>query len=191
VSQGSSSEGPRRKAIRLRGYDYSQPGRYFITACTYERTCIFGEIKYGSLNPTPAGNIVRECWYELPAHYAGLHLDEFVVMPNHIHGIFVFAEPVGTTLKSGVGVSHSRTVFEIVRAFKTFSARRINEVTGATGKPIWQRGYHEHIVRTDKAFDAIRRYIRDNPGEWEKDPENPSRSHEEGGFQTRSYEPTE
>jgi REP element-mobilizing transposase RayT len=172
VSQNPKPEAPRRKQIRLLGYDYSQPGRYFITVCALEKACIFGEVHDGYFDPSPAGNIVRECWYELPAHYADVHLDEFVIMPNHIHGIIIFSRPVGAKLKPGVEVSLSRTVSEVVRGFKTFSARRINEMTGATGKPIWQRGYFEHIVRTNKGMAAIRQYIRDNPGAWEKDPEN-------------------
>jgi len=157
-----------------------------VTICTNQKACIFGEIQYGALKPSSAGNIVRECWYELPAHYPGVHLDEFVVMPNHVHGILIFAEAVGTTLKSGVVVPPSRNVAEVVRGFKTFSARRINEMTGATGAPVWQRGYYEHIIRTAKGFAAVRQYIRDNPGAWERDPENYARQ-KEGGFETRPY----
>jgi putative transposase len=171
MDQRPNANTSRRKQLRLPGYDYSQPGRYFVTICAFEKACILGEVRGGNFEPSPAGSIVRECWYELPAHYPGVHLDEFVIMPNHIHGLIVFSRPVGDELKLGVKVPGGRTVSEIVRAFKTFSARRINESTGATGKPVWQRGYFEHIVRTDKALKNIRQYIRDNPGDWEKDPE--------------------
>jgi len=189
VSDNPNPEPRRRKQVRLPGYDYSQPGRYFITVCTFEKARIFGEVHDGYFDPSQAGNIVRECWYELPAHYAGVHLDKFVVMPNHIHGILIFSRPVGEELKPGVRVSPTRTVSEVVRGLKTFSARRINEMTGATGKVIWQRGYFEHIVRTNKGFAAIRQYIRDNPGAWEKDPENYA-SPRKGGFETRPYGPS-
>jgi putative transposase len=170
VSAAGKFETPRRKQLRLRGYDYSQPGRYFVTICTYEMACIFGEIHFGQLEPTAAGRIARECWYELPSHYAGVHLDEFTVMPNHVHGIVIFEKPVGAKLRYGIAIPHSRSLPEIIRAYKSFSARRMNEITGATGKPIWKRGYFEHIVRSDKGLAAIRQYILDNPGAWEKDP---------------------
>jgi putative transposase len=160
VSAAGKSEIPRRKQLRLRGYDYSKPGRYFITICTHENACVFGEIRFGQLEHTAAGKIARECWYELPAHYAGVHLDEFTVMPNHIHGIVIFEYPTGEKLKSGIVVPRSRTVPEIIRAYKSFSARRMNDATGATGKTLLQRGYYERIIRTDKGLAAVREYIR-------------------------------
>ena len=171
MSHNPNPETPRRKQIRLRGYDYSQPGRYFVTVCALEKTCIFGEIHDGYFDPSPVGNIVRECWFELPYHYAGLYLDEFIVMPNHVHGVMIFIDPVGVGLKGHVNASRRRSVLEVVRAFKTFSGRRINEMRGVSGCAVWQRGYYEHIVRTDAALDEIRKYIRNNPLNWEKDPE--------------------
>jgi REP element-mobilizing transposase RayT len=93
-------------------------------------------------------------------------------MPNHVHGVLVFLDPVGAGLKPAPTTTRRRTLSEVVRAFKTFSGRRINELRASPGLPVWQRGYYEHIVRTEKGLREIRRYILDNPKNWSRDPEN-------------------
>ena len=86
-----------RRSIRLRGYDYSQAGAYFVTACVQSRECLFGAVADGELRLNRYGEIVMRCWDELPAHYPTVELDAFVVMPNHIHGILVLTGALAPT----------------------------------------------------------------------------------------------
>lgn len=179
-----------RRSIRLKGYDYTQPGAYFVTICTYQRIHLFGEVVDGEMRLNAFGEIVRQAWFDLPNHYGHVELDAFVVMPNHIHGIIILtADTVGAGLKPaptptptvGAGLRPAPTpaptkrhpLSEIVRALKTFSARRINALRGTTGTPVWQRNYWEHVIRTERALDAIRRYIIHNPARWHLDRYNP------------------
>ena len=172
---------PRRRSRRLPGYDYSQAGAYFITACIHNRAMLFGAVIEGDVRLSEMGTIVQQTWDELPTHYHGIDLDAFIVMPNHVHGIIILADQ--SERRHGIP--------EIVRGFKTFSARRINERTRigvhieAGFKPAlaqqtrtirWQRGYYEHVVRNEKALDRIRAYIANNPARWADDPENISRA---------------
>jgi hypothetical protein len=86
-----------RRSIRLQGYDYSQAGAYFVTICAQNRECLFGDIADGEMRLNDAGQMVQTVWDEIPAHYPGIDIDAFVVMPNHIHGIIVIvrAAPCG------------------------------------------------------------------------------------------------
>jgi len=172
---------PRRRSLRLPGYDYSQAGAYFITACTHNRAMLFGDVIDGVVRLSEMGAIVQQAWDDLPTHYHGIDLDAFIVMPNHVHGIIVLADQSERR--------HANP--EIVRGFKTFSARRVNErarigvhveagfkpALGPRTRTIrWQRGYYEHVVRNEKALDRIRAYIANNPARWADDPENISRA---------------
>jgi putative transposase len=156
---------PRRRSLRLPSYDYSQAGAYFITACTQSRAMLFGELIDGDVRLNEMGTIVQQTWDDLPAHYHGIDLDTFIVMPNHVHGIIVLADKP----------ERRHAIPEIVRGFKTFSARRVNERVGKRGV-LWQRGYYEHVIRNEKALDRIRAYIANNPAQWADDPENTSRA---------------
>jgi len=195
-----------RHSIRLRGFDYSEPGMYSVTICAAERRSLFGHIQDGALCLNEIGRIVQDVWRELPDHYAGLQTDAFVVMPNHIHGILILHRPgvvgvgvgvVGAGFKPaldvpppsvGAGFKPAPTTHgahatgakrhrlnEIVRGFKTFSARRVNDLRGTHGA-LWQRNYYEHIIRNGDSLDQIRRYILENPARWEFDRENPESS---------------
>jgi REP element-mobilizing transposase RayT len=152
----------RRRSIRLAGYDYSQAGAYFITICTRDRIALFGEIIETDVRLNPNGIIVTATWEELPSHYPDIDLDAFIVMPNHIHGIVVLTDV--SSIRHGLP--------EIVRGFKTFSARGINERRQTRGTPLWQRGYYDHVIRNEKALNRIRCYIADNPARWADDPDN-------------------
>jgi len=153
----------RRKAIRLPGYDYSQAGEYFVTICTKDREHIFGKIEAGRMLVNGFGEIVASCWMDLPNHYPYVQTDEFVVMPNHVHGIIVITER--NPVKEGSEPSPTRRhpLSEIVRSFKTFSAKRINECRGTPGLSVWQRNYYEHIIRDERSLERIREYIVSNP----------------------------
>jgi putative transposase len=145
-----------RRSIRLSGYDYSQPGAYFVTICTYKRQL--------SLEAEQAKEIVRSAWDSLAARFPHVMLDEFVLMPNHIHGIII--------LKGAA--SSAPTLGQIVRAFKSLSAIEANRVRNAPNQPFWQRNYHEHIIRDEDELNIVRQYIRDNPLKWQDDPDNPA-----------------
>ena len=161
---------PDRRSTRLRSYDYSRAGSYFVTICAQNRECLFGNVMDDEMRLNAAGAIVQTVWDELPNHYPNVELDRFVVMPNHLHGIIVI---VGAGLKP-TPTKHGLP--EIVRALKTFSARRINEMRNTPGVPIWQRNYYEHIIRNDESLHRIREYIVNNPAQWALDRENPLRA---------------
>ena len=166
---------------RLPRHDYSQPGAYFITICAADRRCIFGEVADGEIRLNKNGLIVAEQWARLPSHYPDASLDEFVIMPNHVHGIICLSD--GNPSSVGAGFKPARAsqptkrrdgLPEIIRGFKTFSSRRINQLRGTPGNPVWQRNYYEHVVRGEDDLDRIRRYIVENPLKWADDPENPT-----------------
>jgi putative transposase len=182
-----------RRSIRLKGYDYSQAGAYFVTICTQERDCLFGNVEDGEIWLNEHGQIVQAIWDDLPHHYAGVVLDAFVVMPNHVHAIVVITHnvDVGAGLKPAPtksGLAKPAPTIpapaetkpkhhglpEIIRGFKTFSARRINEYRNTPGSPIWQRSYFEHIIRNEESLNRIREYITNNPLRWDLDRENPA-----------------
>ena len=180
-----------RHSIRLKGYDYSQPGAYFITICTHGRECLFGEIENGEMRLNAMGEMVKFTWDDLGHHIPGIALGPFVVMPNHAHGIIEIvavgagseparteparteparvipvgagSEPAPTGTGTGVALS------EIVRQFKTFSARRVNALRNMQGVPVWQRNYWEHIIRDETSYQKIAEYILNNPRKWEED----------------------
>ena len=171
---------PKRRSIRLRGYDYSTPGAYFITACTHDRLLLFGRVVNDKMAANRLGAVVEDCWSKLPDHYENVALDAFILMPNHIHGVIIIGDgtaDVGAGLQpafpAAVG-SRRPGVPEIVRAFQTFSARRINEMRGSTGTPVWQRGFYDHVIRGERELDRVRTYIMDNPRRWSEDTDNPA-----------------
>jgi putative transposase len=171
-----------RRSIRLPGYDYSQLGAYFVTICTHDGEPLFGEVIDGIMQPNRFGRVVQVCWSNLPRHYPHVVLDEFVVMPTHTHKIIVLAgdsDPASPAIECLLAgdqrtVTARHGLSEIVRAFKTFSAKRINTMRRTPGAPVWQRNYYEHIIRNDRALQAIRKYIRGNPLRWHLDRYNPA-----------------
>ena len=200
-----------RRSIRLRGYDYSRVGAYFITICTQNRECLFGNIIVGAgpracpeMVLNNAGTMIQTVWNEIPFHYNGTEIDEFVVMPNHIHGIIVIgavgATPCGCpdpdpgTGESGqnngqaqgpgnngqvqgpapTGITGPLSLGDIVHRFKTMSTKRYADGVKQLGwqsfaGKLWQRNYWEHIVRNEMELNRIRKYIHDNPTQWELD----------------------
>ena len=225
-----------RQSIRLKDYDYSQPGSYFVTICTHNYKKLFGDIvtvgassvragsvragsvragsvragsvragsepaptsqpdlhslessstEYVKMNLNNYGEIVVYTWKDLVNHITGIKLGEFVIMPNHFHGIihiidletewddfipsnFIFhgvgagSEPAPTDHQKQTPLS------EIIRQFKTFSARRINQIRKTPEVPVWQRNYYEHIIRNQESYDQIVEYIQNNPVNWKID----------------------
>jgi len=169
------SFGHRRHSIRLLHYDYAQAGAYFITLCVQNRVCLLGEIENGAMRLSDAGLMVADEWVRTAALRSNIGLDEWVVMPNHLHGILVITEsrcggvlPYAPTFRSP-----SQTIGAIVRGFKSAVTKRINEFRQTPCEKLWQRNYHEHIVRDDADLARIREYIRHNPAQWDKDSLHP------------------
>ena len=253
-----------RRSIRLKGHDYTQPAAYFVTLCTHEWAHLFGKVVDGAMQLNECSEIVCTEWFQTAVvrPYVVLNLDEFVVMPNHIHGIIwivgndnsddgvdngsdarddgsggdtprndgagsggagrrddgrrddgagsggagrrddgagsrggtvgaqrrcapTFAPKNATFPPGATPTSTGRAIRgatptnvvpgslgAIVRSFKSVVTRRINIMRNTPGAPVWQRNYYEHIIRTDRALNAIRRYIADNPRRWHLDRKN-------------------
>jgi putative transposase len=170
----------RIESARLRGYDYSRDGAYFVTICAKNRKCIFGAIStiedsnyddvetgLRPVSTTPIiklseiGKIVSDCWFDLPNHYPNIILDGFIIMPNHIHGII--------TIHNKKQDEQIHGLPEFIRAFKSFSSRHIHENVKPNKSGIWQPRYYDHIIRTDSELNHIRCYIADNPTNWFND----------------------
>jgi putative transposase len=163
-----------RRSIRLKNYDYSTAGEYFVTICSHDREHLFGEIVGEEMRLNEYGLIVQQTWQDLIHHIPDIELDEFVCMPDHIHGIIIILDSM-----VGAGSEPAPTekrLSEIVRQLKTFSAKRINEKRKSTGIPVWQRNYYEHIVRDDNDLHNTREYIFNNPLQWYFDEENLNRN---------------
>jgi REP element-mobilizing transposase RayT len=154
---------PCRRSIRLRGYDYSRSGAYFVTLVTQDRCPLFGRIRDDVMVPNEAGREVQEVWDAIPHHYAGIDLDEFVVMPDHVHGIVLLLPRPERRL----------TLPDVVHRFKTMTTRRYVDGVRTSGWPgfpirLWHRNYYERVVRDEIAFQRIRAYIVANPSRWRK-----------------------
>ena len=188
-----------RRSIRLQGYDYSQPGAYFVTVCVQEKECLFGKILGEEIQLNDAGQMVERWWSELANKFAGVETDESIVMPNHFHGILgivgaaLCGRPSGDedSFAAGghphrgaptEGIEHLRkeapTLGDIVDWFKTMVTNGyIRGVKGNGWTPfprrLWQRGYYEHIVRSEDELNKIREYIALNPARWAWDAQNP------------------
>ena len=160
----------KRKLNRLRDYDYSKSGYYFVTICTKDRNEFFGRVEEEKMNLNNFGEIVSQCWYDLPKHYSNCSLDSFVIMPNHVHGIIVIDNEkiVGNGLKP----FPTYGLPEIVRGFKTFSSRRINEMIKEDNNFQWQKSFFDHVIRNEKSLENLRQYIIYNSLKWELDIEN-------------------
>jgi putative transposase len=157
-----------RKPNRLKKFDYSSAGYYFVTICVHNRLCCFGDIIKGEMILNNYGKILKNCWLDLPNHYKNLELDEFIVMPNHFHGIARIT-PVGNGLKPFPTKIHGLS--EMIRGFKTFSSRKINALKQIDFS--WQKSFYDHIIRTGESLDKIRGYIQNNPKQWKLDNLNP------------------
>jgi putative transposase len=168
---------PRRKSLRLAGYDYKQQGVYFVTLCTRDKLCLFGQISDGTMRLNQYGQNAESVWQELPLQYPDINNSIFIVMPNHIHGLISLQEIKRAGFeKSWEKPAPTRpfTLSEIVRAFKTYSSRKINQLRHTPGVHIWQRGYYEHIIQSENEYNQIGEYILFNPAKWELDRENPN-----------------
>ncbi|PIQ23645.1 hypothetical protein COW36_07870 [bacterium (Candidatus Blackallbacteria) CG17_big_fil_post_rev_8_21_14_2_50_48_46] len=169
-----------RQSIRLKEYDYTRPGSYFITICTQNRKRLFGDIMNGVMLLNPLGQRVHQYWGEIPNHFPHATLDEYVVMPNHVHGIIAIDAGDGgnRVTYATVGANNysplppqprgtSNTIGSIVRGFKIGVTKWAHQNTDI--QTVWQRNYYDHIIRDERALHRIRQYIKNNPMKWESD----------------------
>ena len=162
-----------RRSIRLRDYDYSTPGAYFLTVCTTPGAPDLGRIVDGCMRLNAAGGLVRDVLNGLPRRFPSLELDVSVVMPTHVHAVFLLTRAGGDSdHPADCDTGRAPTLAQVVRAFKSESAVRLNRMLGRTGG-FWQRNYYEHVIRNEKELDAVRRYVLENPARWECDRQNP------------------
>ncbi|WP_143960179.1 transposase [Litoribacter populi] len=173
----------KRKSTRLKGFDYANPGYYFLTVCTYQREHLFGRIEDGQMKLNGAGETVKHCWLDIPRHFPHAVLHEHVIMPNHIHGIIELVPingndgipPVGvknfSPLRAGSDpvpfASPTKTIGSIIRGFKIGVTKWFRTETDIYNP--WQRNYHDRIIRDEGEYLRISNYIRNNPMNWEGD----------------------
>ena len=168
---------PKRKHVRLKNYDYSQNGVYFVTICTQNRQCILSQIALPrivwsktvgrGLAPavprlTDCGRLVEEEWMALMVRYPSVLVEKYVIMPNHIHALICLQEDTA-------GASPRPTLMQVLGALKSLTTRRWNGMIGQPGAKLWQSGYHEHIIRDDNDFLNHWTYIDQNPARWTQD----------------------
>jgi len=158
-----------RRSLRLRGYDYSSPGAYFVTVCASSH--LFGRVRAGEMIPNRSGEIARECWTSIPKHFTYVRIDAFVVMPDHVHGILILRDRYPRT--HAIGRISPGSLGAVVRSFKSAVASRINSLRGARIGGIWQRNYFDEIICSRDDLDRVRRYIRDNAARWERNRTRP------------------
>lgn len=175
-----------RRSIRLKGYDYASAGAYFITLCTFQRQCLFGKIIDGTMQLNECGQIIAEEWLQSSAIRQEIDFDQWVIMPNHLHGIVLITpiNPVGAHNRVGahgraplrMGIAHRRprSLSSFIAGFKSTTTKRINIARNLPRTPVWQRNYYDHIIRSEKSLQYIQQYIQNNPATWPDDQLNPS-----------------
>ncbi len=185
-----------RHSVRLPEYDYTRPGAYFVTLVTIERECMFGVMVGTEMRLSDYGRVAAECWSAIPDHFPHVELGTFVIMPNHVHGILILHEHErgAATMSPPVGAQHVAPLHDtpshdaplreqrphvvpgslgaIVRAYKSSVTRIIRQKYNDAPQRIWQRNYHEHIIRNAEDHHRITEYILTNPIHWDHDEEN-------------------
>jgi putative transposase len=162
-----------RKSIRLKDYDYTQAGAYYVTVCVNNRKCMFGDVHNGEMVLNEYGEMADKCWNQISQHFPHVELDECIIMPNHLHGIINITPNVGAGFPrpdndKGRG-NRAPTLGQIIAYFKYGSTKQINQLRDTPRKPVWQRNFYEHVIRDESGLNRIREYIVNNPAQWEKD----------------------
>ena len=152
----------RIESTRFKGWDYSNNGLYFVTICAKNRYCCLGEIINNKFVKNDLSVILDNIIRKLPTHYSNCSVEEYIIMPNHVHLILKLYFKVETGFKpvstekpycfKSVSTEKPYSLYEIIRGLKTFSARKINERTKKIGCPFWQRGFYDRIIRDEKEY---------------------------------------
>ena len=178
---------PHRRNLRLPEFDYSQPGAYFVTIVTQDRKTLFGQVFIGKMVLNETGKMVKEVIDQIPEHYPGINVEISVIMPNHVHILFLIADVAGPRTchmdqpddgqPQGVAPTQDQlSLPEIVHRIKSLTTHRytmgvMNKGWTRFEKHLWQRNYYEHVIRNEWDYRAIYDYILANPMNWEKDEE--------------------
>jgi len=168
-----------RRSIRLQEYDYAQPGGYFVTICTHDHKCLFGDVIDSEMRLNELGGIAHAEWRRTAEIRSEIALDAFVIMPNHMHAVVFIADDPPTSSAAALprtlrGTGH-RSLSALVAGFKAATTRRANALRRRPIVPFWQRNYYEHIVRNEQDLERIRQYVADNPARWSEDGYHPSK----------------
>ena len=196
MSNTNNHQLPYRRSVRLQTYDYSQPGYYFVTVCTQHMKPLLGHITDGTMFLNKVGQLIQVTWRNLPARFTHVEIDQYVIMPNHFHGIIIFGNPElftpDITYKAKIPVrfqkqhnkektplspivianANAKTnqftpLGEVIRTFKAVATRNIRKTIMPNFS--WQRGLYEHIIRNDKDLYRVQQYIINNPAKWTED----------------------
>ena len=178
---------PPRRNLRVPEFDYSQPGAYYVTIVTHERKQLFGQIVDSAVVLNEVGKMVKDIWIAIPKHFPNVKLGEFVIMPNHIHGIISITAgaqyAVPAQDETVVEATHASplhriskgplpgSIGAIIGSFKSAATKRFHEIPNNPEKRLWQRNYYEHVIRNERDYTAIYEYILANPMDWEMDEE--------------------
>jgi putative transposase len=172
-------------SARIKGHDYTRPGAYFITICTFERIGFFGNVVNAEIQLNTYGDIAYSCWQQIPEHFPGVLEAPFVVMPNHIHGIIIISNRSRTpasVVETRHAVSKNIETFQkpvarslptIIRSYKSSVTRELNALNEFLPVTVWQRNYFERIIRNKSDFNRAMDYIKFNPAKWADDENNP------------------
>ncbi len=165
-----------RRSIRLKEYNYCQPGAYFVTVCTHNQECVFGDVIDGNMHLNECGQVVGKEWLKTFDIRKNLLLDKYIVMPNHFHGIIVITAGRGTLQRAPTleqfGKPVSNSLPTIIRLLKSTTTKQINEWRKTPGMYLWQRNYYEHIIRNEDELNRVREYVANNSLQWQFDTEN-------------------
>jgi len=171
--------------VRLKALDYAENGLYFITICTYQRENTLGRIDQAGVRLSAIGKVVEEEWLRIPMMRPNIELDDYVIMPNHLHGILIVQDPAGQEFAEKPATNgrtqcaptefrrRPRSLGSIVAGFKAATTSRVSRRFWIEGAPLWQRNYYEHVIRNDADADSLRRYMQANPERWAEDVDNP------------------
>jgi putative transposase len=173
-------------SARWAAWDYGANAAYFVTICTAERTHDFGTITNGKMDLSLLGQSARDCWNEIPLHFPCVELDEFVVMPNHVHGIVVINKPISVETQNEASLVETQNIASLQKPKNKFGPQSQNLASIIRGYKIgvtlfarqhnlpftWQARYHDHVIRSAEEHNRIQHYICTNPQTWENDTNN-------------------
>jgi len=171
-----------RKQIRLKGYDYSKSGYYFVTICTQSREEWFGKVKNGITHLNKFGEIAKNFLIEIPGHFEDVEIDEFSIMPNHAHGVLIIERNMvvdaymrphqGNAFMHSLQNKTKMLLSRIIQQYKASVTHKINSLQNDL-RFQWQRSFYDHVIRNESELFRIREYIQNNPLKWDLDRENP------------------
>jgi len=177
-----------RRSIRIKDFDYSAPGAYFVTICAERRECLFGQVRDAAVRLTDAGEMIAAEWRELPRRFPFVELDVFQVMPNHVHGVLFLGCRGESCIRPKESGEHEvrpygtlpGSLARVIQAFKSITTSRYIAGVRSRGwepfvRKVWQRNYYEHVIRNESDLADIRDYIGENPARWAEDEYNPAK----------------